>query len=647
MNNYVFIDYFEDKKISSGIATESHPGKIGVVTLTGRNIKLKSNRILNSIELNVEVTDSISVALEKAKILNKKIEAIKENIDIAFLYEGIEGTTYRFSELASIYFGDNYKKEELAALKRKLFEDKIYFKIKDIFIEKREPEVVQSKLNELGYKSRILELLELFKNKNLDKIPEQLKEFFELLIDYLAEKRNGKIKKAVDVLKELNIKGYRSIFNFLVKNKIISEHEYIELKKLNVSVTFSEVILKEAEEVVNSVVISDEDRKLFEHESYTIDDSSTLCFDDAIAYEFFDDNKLRLFIHIADADQFVPKGSRLDKEARIRAISIFLPEYSIDMLPPLISKDKGSLVEGAQRPVISIEIVLNLENMNVLEYRFYKGLITVTRRLSYEEADKFDKISLLIEIAKKLKLKRMENGAVDMSKPFCSIELLKDGKVEIKVKSMTEPSRLLISEFMILANSLLGEFLAEKNLPSIFRGQSVPVEEVIEKETEGFDPLFIYKIRHIMERAEISTSPLPHFSLGVKAYAQFTSPLRRYSDLVNIRQLKEYLVNQQVAYTQEELMDIISVTKEPLKNAVYLERQRKRYWICHYLIQNKTKIFEGVVLAKSNNEVLVYVYDLAMEVRVRTSSSLDINEKISLKLLSADPFTGDIVFTKL
>ncbi|MFO7659537.1 MAG: ribonuclease catalytic domain-containing protein [Candidatus Cloacimonadaceae bacterium] len=307
-----------------------------------------------------------------------------------------------------------------------------------------------------------------------------------------------------------------------------------QLAEKGLPVLFSDALLAAAEEIPAYELVPDR-MDLTELDCWTIDAASSHDLDDAISLTPLDEG-WELGIHISDVSVFVAQDSDLDKEALRRSTSAYLPDLDVHMLPQSLSCQKASLLAGAIRPVLSIVCKIN-PAWEIASYLIFPAAIKVSRNLSYDEVDAFltepvapfnpemqSMIFVLKAITDKHLQKRIEQGA------------------RVWDEQEKSPSRRIVAECMVIYNRILADLVAEQEAPLFYRYS----ESVLNQPTDDKD-------RDFIPPSTLGTEPRPHTTMGLKVYAQMTSPLRRYSDLVNQRQSLAVLYGDELPYTKDQL----------------------------------------------------------------------------------------------
>ncbi|MGH7933777.1 MAG: ribonuclease catalytic domain-containing protein [Candidatus Binataceae bacterium] len=309
----------------------------------------------------------------------------------------------------------------------------------------------------------------------------------------------------------------------------------------------------------------------------TIDDDDTIEVDDALSCEPLADGSLQVRIHIALVADFVARGGAMDKEAAARAATVYLPEATIRMLPDRVSCDAASLIAGQERHVMTTDVRLSASG-DLSGYSIYPAQIRVATRLSYDSADAFISgsavqsqapealtVRRLYEAAMRLRERRRSAGALLIQRRETKIKVT-DNQVEVTIIDNSSPSRQLVAEFMVLSNHVAARYATENRIPLIYRVQPISGGELAN------------------QRPRLSLYPEYHAGIGLDCYAQLSSPIRRYMDLVLQRQLLAVLAdNGQPSYQAEELLTILANSENAEVDGRELERRAKRYWILRYL----------------------------------------------------------------
>lgn len=387
-------------------------------------------------------------------------------------------------------------------------------------------------------------------------------------------------------------------------------------------------------------------RNLF---TVTIDGKTAKDFDDAISIEKIEDNYV-LYVHIADVAHYVSENSAIDKDALERGNSVYLLDRVIPMLPEKLSNGLCSLNPKVDRLTLTVRMKLDSKG-NVLDYDFFESVINSDYRLIYDNVSDLleckkniysdeiliEKLFLMRELHEILEQKRKFNGAIDFNFKESDIVLDKYGyPVEVKILERRVANRL-IESFMVLTNEVVGDHFANIEVPFIYRVHESPDEEKIlefrtmiskfglqikgEKlypkdfqkilnEVEGKSISYIINnlMLRSMKKAEYRREPNIHFGLATKNYSHFTSPIRRYSDLVVHRITKGSIHNnfrkKKRGYLKklDKISEHISQTE---KRAEEVERSVESLKKCEYMLDKIGKEYIGIVSSLTSFGIFV------------------------------------------
>ena len=439
--------------------------------------------------------------------------------------------------------------------------------------------------------------------------------------------------------KFLNTTQRSDIFELLVKNKILDTNLPVELYQAEIPITFSPKIHKITESITTQN--SDDYEDLTNLETYTIDDESTKDRDDAFSFQ-----QNFLWIHITDLTNLFDKNSEIDLEAFNRSRSIYLPEFTIPMLPPKISQEVGSINPNQPQKCISLKLEINSQN-KIIDWDFKKTLINSTKSLSYSEAeliieDQNHKLNTtfnnLDKICFESRNERILAGAFSFERPQVKFSGISSESIQVMLESNLLKSKLIIAELMIIFNQFAALFCYTNKLPAIYRTQ-----EIIDLPEFTYSNAYSwYKTSQHLRPARISTKAKEHSGLGTALYVQSTSPLRRFSDLVMQRQIKSLIDSTSTPYDIKEISSIGVHGESLAKNLSRIEESRKKYWFLVYLKQsllnNSVTIFDGIVLETNGNTLgrLFELRDFPFRFRCEIPKSIQEGDNITIKLNSVD-----------
>ncbi len=373
----------------------------------------------------------------------------------------------------------------------------------------------------------------------------------------------------------------------------------------------------------------------------TIDAPASRDLDDALAVlPVQPDGAIRVLVSIADIDTAVPAGSQLDKEARRRGTSVYLPDLVVPMLPRELSEDALSLLEGADRPALTVELRIDVDG-DVTATDLSMSVIRSTARLSYDAVTAFldrgeetvpaavaETLLWLRTAAARLSAARAVRGGVTIERDEVALAIDRAGEpTAVDVREPTS-AHLLIERLMVAANEAVARWLIDRGLPALFRVLDEPEPEQVERLAEfagnfGFKTAFggrlsarglasfeeqfktttvapsIRTVMHwLLGRARYQTRLSPHFALAAPAYLHFTSPIRRYADLIVHRVVKAHLLGERDTHLgAPELDRIADEVNDAARRARKAETDRMRQMVARLFAGRIGEVHSAHVVA--------------------------------------------------
>jgi len=417
---------------------------------------------------------------------------------------------------------------------------------------------------------------------------------------------------------------------------------------------------------------------------FTIDNDDARDYDDAVGIKKTKSG-FKLFVSIADVSHYVKKGSSLDNEAWKRATSVYLPGKVFPMLPEKLSNDLCSLMPYQDRFTKTAEIDFARDG-SVISYKVYRSIIKSAARLSYSDVNSMlgkwgrvketdleivKSLKLMRELYNKLKSKRVKEGEIDLDVP--EAELLRDekGKIIDIVKAKRGISNCIIEQFMIEANTAVASFIFKKDIPSIYRVHDKPEQESIieliqnlkelgisingngdtrdtlnaiaEKgKNSGLPGVVNIMILRSLKRALYTTKSDGHFGLSLEHYTHFTSPIRRYPDLVVHRIIDSILDKQGPNYQKSKLESIASHCSDREKLADEIEREAMNLERTFLMRAYIGKEFKAVVISVLSFGVFVELEEKFSEGFIprrsipRGIETLKMGQRVKVRIKNAD-----------
>lgn len=471
-----------------------------------------------------------------------------------------------------------------------------------------------------------------------------------------------KVAFVIEEWKNPNIHPEGKIINRLGKSGEINSELLSLLYSYGLSYEFPKKVIEEVNNYTDQIPKGEIEKRVDLRDliCFTIDPEDAKDFDDAVSLEQIDEETYELGVHIADVSHYVKENSELDKEAYKRGTSVYLADSVVPMLPEKLSNNICSLIPNRNRLAYSILIEIT-KDATVKRYKIFKSIIQSKMRFTYEEVQEIieseqgpfvEKIIPMHQLSKKLFNKRKKMGSIDFETSEIKFKFDKDKKPIEIVKKERKDSNRMIEEFMLLANRLIAEHIAKSKKPFIYRIHDKPEPTKI-KEVAEFVSQFGYslKIDHgvnsksiqklldqvkgteeeavinditirAMAKAIYSDENIGHFGLGFKYYTHFTSPIRRYPDLIVHRLLEEYsqgISSKRIQKLNDVLPDICEQSTIRERVAMDAERDSVKILQIEYMKRHIGDVYRAVISGILNFGIFVEIIDLLVEglVRVR------------------------------
>ena len=381
----------------------------------------------------------------------------------------------------------------------------------------------------------------------------------------------------------------------------------------------------------------------------SIDSASTRDIDDAFHIREHADG-YSLTLALAGPGLYWTFGSGLDRAVAHRVSSLYLPEGKSDMLPRVLAEEMFSLNQGQVRPAMVLDMELDFQG---IVHRLHPRLewVRIQANRTYAEVedelamDPASRLGSALRLAKTLREKRLEQGAViiEQSEPIIRLEHTPRQTLVSLVPGVTHPgAHLIVSEFMLLCNTVLASWAREKDIPLFYRTQDI----VLPKDYSGVwqRPEEIYRVIRSMGATLTETRPRPHRSIGAGAYASVTSPLRRYVDLVNQAQIAAALSGSP-GLNRAGLEKMLPLMNTRMGQVSRIQKFRPRYWkLLYFKQQAKHTTWSGVVVDNSGPVVLSLPRE---QVLIRAPHDVfggktRIGQAFRLRLGKIDPLNNEI-----
>ena len=402
--------------------------------------------------------------------------------------------------------------------------------------------------------------------------------------------------------------------------------------------------------------------------TFTIDGENAKDFDDAVSVERENDGSIKLYVSISDVSQYVREDTSLDGEAYSRGTSVYFPDRAIPMFPPELSNEICCLHPRVDRLALTAELRYdaNGERKGV---RFYPSVIRSDERLTYTWVKKIlvdgdpvlrqrfsplmPSLDLMADLCQELRRRRTGRGTIDFDLPEPEILLNLQGETEDVIRAERSLAHQIIEEFMIAANEAVAHFMEEKELPFIYRIHEPPKKEAID-EFRRFISHLGYRMRkesdhspkefqrvlgdvkgrpeervvneillRSMKWAKYSAKNLGHFGLASDGYTHFTSPIRRYPDLIVHRLLKKALCKEEIKISEEVLAERADHLSNRERVAMEAEREILDRYRVRFMKDKLGEEYGGIISGVAAFGFFVELKDIFVEGLVRMTSLHD------------------------
>ena len=622
----LYFDYIHNDQIQIGehVSTDSKKG-IALKDGQGKDIRIANDRVLfeHRGPSLAEVTE--------------RLERLAAEIDVPLLREmlidGAELSAQPAAALSSIYF-DRADPTHAAAMFRALHSERISFRRKALDFAPRTADEVRQLQQQLEAEARAAQehegLSTALKQSDLAPLAERLERWLRGNADRPLER----------ALSALHGEQARELIHWaLVDQGLLPATSDPEFVAANLTLGEPPAAASYAEGLPSFAEAANATG------SFSIDDPQTEEVDDVLSAAREGD-LVRVDIDIADASAFVLPDDPVDLVARRRATTAYLPTATIYMLPKRIGCELASLRAETTRPVVRTSAWIDAEG-KVMRFELSRRATRIERRLSYTEADALlqdgapsdptvQQLQLLASVAAARRERRLEKGALLLSRQEWKVQVGPDATtIEANEIEQGSPSRALVAEMMVLANELAASYARDNALPVIYRTQSAPSEPLPQLDPQ--DPTALFKLRGLIKPATLSLQAQPHWGLGLSAYTQITSPLRRYGDLVQQRQICAALESRPIPYTSEQLLELLA-TIEPTEHEMKrLESALNQRWSLEFLSRQRALPQLARVVAQSKGGYRAAVQSCGAEGFLATRESHTLGELVPVAVDRVDP----------
>lgn len=574
--------FFEDDgSFKAGTVLADNDSSLQIESASGKRMKIKAANVL------LRFTEPAPGALMT------EAHALSSTLDPQFLWEVSEGAEFGFTDLAAEYFGRAPRAVEAAALAMSLHESPMHFYKKGKGRYKPAPaDALKSALAGAERKRRDADQIEAWSGElAAGRLPDALREKLPMLL-YKPDKLALEMRALLLACERLQTNALALLVRC---GAIPSTHDY----------HFNRFLFEAFPRGIDFPALpapaSPPSLPTAPVRAFSIDDASTTEIDDAFSVRPLPGGRAEVGIHIAAPALGVTRGSALDAAARARLSTVYMPGRKITMLPEAVIQ-RFTLDAGTSPPALSLYVEIDADGVPLAQTTRLEHvpvaanlrLNTIgddfTRDASAGEGEWTQALRVLWRLAQRLEAAR---GKTDIARVDYSFEVdwsvAPEGRVAIVPRERGSPLDKLVAELMIHANSAWGKLLADAGLPGLYRTQQ-------------------------MGKVKMSTKPEPHQGLGVAQYLWSSSPLRRYSDLVNQRQLLSAIAASPPAYVDGDAELFAAMVDFETTYAQYGEFQNRMeyYWCLRYLEQENVAELVGTIIRDN----LVRLESLPLVLRV-------------------------------
>ena len=614
------IEFLDDDQLKVGYVRKQERDRLQVIDPRGRHTRIAGDHVV-VVHQKTSEDDFPGFARELAdRIQNRQVE-----MDVELLWDSLGGSQreYTSMELAALFFSES-SPESVSAVFRSLAADSLYFRRKGTqFLPRTAAQVGTERTrrdrefeHEQARDNLAESVNQLLQRKSIDVTPE-IAPLLDRIQNWMRRSNGDPVGAELETQAGVP-RAREAAYDILRRAGRVDPQKDRFLVMAGIDDAFPAAV-EAAASALSPNPHADTRIDNRDVPAFTIDDDNTLEIDDAITLKRHGDT-ITVGIHIADVTAFVHKGDALDTEASARSSTIYLPANTVRMLPERLSIDLASLRQGEDRPVFSVEVTFDCAEGGFIrkDYRLVLSTIRIHRRLSYDSADQLlqedgdPDLKTLHALATQLQHERSARGAITVRRPEFHIHVDESG-IHVGKLDPNSPSRLVVSEMMILANGLAADFASTHKLPIIYRTQeprdASASADVAATNLNAMHPLAFEKLRKTFKRSRLSLTPGAHSGLGLSAYTQASSPIRRYADLVTQQQFTSHLLGKPAPYNREELLGILAGAETAEQEIRGLEDRSTNYWILEYLSREKMgKPMNAVVLDRKGNIELEECY---------------------------------------
>ncbi len=659
------VEYLQSNVCQIAYVMSVSDGKVRLLLPNKKETTMQANRLLpwfGPVLKNVrpDDRDGIISALQGHLALRKELCAGIDPLEMWALVRE-EMNTLSPKWLAELVFSDLHKdnySDHVAACAQALLQCKTHFKFQNPFFEVYTEEKVELRLGEQraaserealvqSGKTVISTLLDIYHKRRppleegefSDIAPSVLQVIHEAIKKDLLSPDDPYSNPTWALISKAFAADQTLSYCLAVAWGIIEPHHNVELERIDYAtgVAWADEFQAEINEIIENVHKALQDDvclPLCELPFVSVDNATTKDVDDAFFVERKEDGSFHAHIALACPAFLWPFGGGLDGLVQSRASSVYLPEGTYHMMPEILGTNEYSLLAGALRPSLLVDLRVGADG-KVLSCKPALVKVQLAANLHYDECEKalenpdnlpehiaehFSSLQAALALAEVFRQKRLQNGAVIIEKEEKRLRLEsidKELRVFLECEEEAKEAHFLVAEMMLLCNSALAKWAQglheQEAIPFIYRIQDVEVPEA----SQGLwkSPLEIALAVKALAPAFFSTKALRHAGIGVSAYALCTSPLRRYTDLINVAQIIHCLAHGSPKWNDAELDKLLDSLQRNVDATAGMQRNRTRYWKLLYVEQGGQDLWRPAIVTEIGNFVTVHLLDEQMNTR--------------------------------
>ena len=649
------VEFIDGGKIVCAFVTECAGSRLRLLGQNGREIKLPASRIITTSKTTHTIDHEREVLTTKLKETCQYRQELADNLDLQELWEIASEepvTEFSVSFLAEMLFGEEITDDHAAAFLRAVFADRFYFKFRQGRITvhtQKQIDQLKHQLEKEAEKKQIVSdsaqaIQQIMQGQDVSESewPDRERVLHWIEQSYLFGSDCSENDLVKQLLKNSSLTRPHDTYHLLVRAGVWQKDVNIPLLRSGHPTSFNQQVQELAQRInkePEGSFLDDPQRKDFRDlPIFTIDGPTTRDFDDALHVEPKEDGLL-IGIHIADVSAVIRPDDELFQEARERATSLYFPDSQVPMLPESIAHDACSLVQGQERPAISFLIHLS-QSGEMVSKKIVPSIIRVQQQLSYDEVDQtmdtVQELNLLNAMCQKLRMKRLNNGAVFLPMPDVIFNTQETGEIAVTLSPVDTPARSLVAELMILANETAATYLANQEAPGLFRAQAAPRKRLVEGFNDGI--LDIARQRRFLSRGELLTHPKAHSGIGLSCYTTVTSPIRRFLDLVMQMQINSLIRGKGILFTEDECRRFVASITQNLSRAGSVKQQQHRYWVLRYLEQKTSERVRALVVNRGPKRINLLLTDCLFDIDIPPNRAfpVDPGDTVTVKIAKVD-----------